>query len=104
MWLDTTDLKDSTGAILVNISVGAILNDLERVYPAVKQFRTTPGLMRVILSPQETADFLFFLMSEMSTANASTTTRSMAIISYFIDAGWMPAMEPEQQTRLEERY
>jgi hypothetical protein len=29
--------------------------------------------------------FLFFLMSEMSTASAGTITRSMAIIFYFID-------------------
>jgi hypothetical protein len=34
--------------------------------------------------------FLFFLMSEMSTASAGTITRSMAIIFYFIDAGWTP--------------
>jgi hypothetical protein len=44
--------------------------------------------------------FLFFLMSEMSTASAGTITRSMAIIFYFIDAGWTPVMEPEQLTRL----
>jgi hypothetical protein len=74
--------------------------DTALVFPAVKRFRAGESLMQVILSPQETADFLFFLMRVMSMENASTTMPSTAIISYFIDVDWMPAMGREQLTRL----
>jgi hypothetical protein len=101
MWANAIEAsKENTGPSSPSISVGAILNDLAPVYPAVTRFYIGPSLMQAILSPQETADFLFFLMSEMSTVNAGTTTRSMAIISYFIDAGWRPVMEEAHLIRL----
>lgn len=43
------------------------------------------SLMQAILSPQEAADLLFYLMNVMSTVSASTTTASTAPISSFID-------------------
>jgi hypothetical protein len=57
-----------------NISVGEIL--LRMADAAARQFPIGESLMQAILSPQEAADLLFYLMNAMSTASASTTTPS----------------------------
>jgi hypothetical protein len=68
MWPGTTDSKENTGPCYPSISVGAILCDLALVFLAVRKLPIGVSSMQAILSPQEVADFLFFLMSEISTA------------------------------------
>ena len=52
-------------------SVGEILYSLAVAYPAANTFPIGESLMQAILSPQEAADLLFFLISAMSMVNAT---------------------------------
>src|SRR6266436_8566202 len=80
--------------------VGAIFNDTARVFPAVNQFPIGESLTQVILSPQEAADFLYFLMSVISMESVRMITPSTAPISYSIEEDWTHDMDPAQRTRL----
>jgi hypothetical protein len=101
MWgRDTKDSKESTGPSFPSTSVGEILLRMADAFPAATPFPIGASLMQVILSPQEAADLLFYLMSAMSTVSASTTTPSIKTISSFIEEGSMLGMALDQQTRL----
>ena len=82
------------------ISVGAILSDTARVFPAAKEFPIGESLVQATLSPQEAADLLFYLMNVMSTVSARTTTPSTAPISYSTNVDLMTAFDSAQRMRL----
>jgi hypothetical protein len=56
--------------------------------------------MQVILSPQEAADFLYFLMNVISMESARMITPSTEPISYSTGAVSIHDMDPAQRTRL----
>jgi hypothetical protein len=103
MWLGTRGSKENTGRSSPNISVGAIFNDTARVFPAEKQSPIGESLMQVILSPQEAADFLYFLMNVISMESARMITPSTAPISFY-RRGLDERYGPGTAHALEERY
>ena len=81
-------------------SVGEILKSTALAYPPAKPFPIGGSLMRAILSPQEAADLLFYLMNVMSTVSVSTTTPSTRTTCCSTGAASIYDMDPEQRTRL----
>src|SRR5450755_1416846 len=92
MWLGTKATKENIGPSLASSSVGEILYSLAVAYPAATPFPIGASLMQAILSPQEAADLLFYLMNVMSTVSASTTTPSTEPTLSSTNAGLMSDM------------
>jgi hypothetical protein len=105
MWgNDTKVSKENTGPSSASTSVGEILYATARAFPVANPFPIGESLMQVILSPQEAADFLYFLMNVISMESARMITPSTEPTSFSTVAAWTNVMAPGTADALEERY